>query len=110
MSRRAWYAVVGGGILVLIGLFAMRFPVYLADFDQWGWQVKCGSGLASDFAQAAAATNADSFVRDCETALLMRRLWTVPLVVLGAVAFVGTLLASALESLREETPARTAGN
>jgi hypothetical protein len=40
---------------------------------------------------------------------LLRRLWTIPMVVLGAVAFVGVLLASALESLREELPARADG-
>lgn len=114
MTKRAWYAVAGGGILVIIGLFALRFPVYIDDFDQWGWQVKCGSGLSADFAQAAAATNADHFVSDCETAVLLRRLWTVPLVVVGAIAFFGTLLGTALQSIREEQreeqPAHSSGN
>lgn len=110
MSTRAWYAVVGGGILVIIGLFAMRFPVYLDEFDQWGWQVKCGTGLSADLTQAGLTTNADHFVSDCETAVLLRRMWTVPLVVIGAYSFFATLLATALRSLREEALATTSGN
>jgi hypothetical protein len=110
VSERAWYAVAGGGILVIIGLFALRFPVYLDDFDQWGWQVKCGTGFGGDFAQAAAATNATDFVDRCGTALLVRRLWTIPLVVIGLIAFFGTLLATALVSMREELAAGASGN
>jgi hypothetical protein len=109
LSHRNWYAVVGGAVLVLVGLFVLRFPVFIDDFDQWGWQIKCGTGLSTDLSQAAAATNGTGLVDRCETALLLRRLWTIPMVVLGAVAFVGVLLATALESLREEVPAHADG-
>jgi hypothetical protein len=110
VSQRTWYAVIGGGILVIIGLFALRFPVYLDDFDQWGWQVKCGTGFGGDLAQAAAATNASDFVERCGTALLVRRLWTIPLVVIGLIAFFGTLLTTALTSMREDLAADASGN
>jgi hypothetical protein len=102
--------VIGGAVMVVIGLFAMRFPVFIADFDQWGWQIKCGSGFAGDLRQAADATNGTDFASRCESALLLRRLWAIPLVVVGAIAFVGTLLATALESLRESMPAQADGN
>lgn len=104
MTARSWYVVLGGAVLVAIGLFALRFPVYLDDFDQWGWLIKCGNGFDADFLQASQATNGTGFVEGCETAVLMRRLWTVPVVVVGAVAFFGTLLTSALASVREALP------
>jgi hypothetical protein len=45
MTRR----IVAGAVAVVlltVGLLALRWPVYLPDFDPWGVQVKCGSGLA----------------------------------------------------------------
>jgi hypothetical protein len=33
-----------GVSLVMGGLFALRFPVFLGDFDQWGFHINCGSG------------------------------------------------------------------
>jgi hypothetical protein len=101
--------VIGGAVMVAIGLFALRFPVYIADFDQWGWQLKCGTGLSGDLRQAAAATNGTGFPARCESALLFRRLWSIPLVVVGSLAFVGVLLANALESSRESLPTRADG-
>jgi hypothetical protein len=109
LSHRGWYAVIGGAVLVIVGLFALRFPVFIDDFDQWGWQIKCGTGFGADLSQAAAATNGTGFVDKCESALLLRRLWTIPMVVIGAIAFVGVLLASARESLREGLPAAADG-
>lgn len=105
MSQRAWYAVAIGVVLAGIGLFALRFPVYLDDFDQWGWHINCGTGLSGDLRQALAATNGTDFVADCHTALVVRRLWTIPLIIVGTVTFFGVLLASALQSLREALPA-----
>jgi hypothetical protein len=110
LSRRGWYLAVGGAVMVVIGLFAMRFPVFISDFDQWGWQVKCGTGFTGDLRQAADATNGTHFVSSCESALLLRRLWAIPLVVVGAIAFIGMMLATALESLREAMPAPADGN
>lgn len=107
MSQRAWYTVTIGFVLAGIGLFALRFPVYLDDFDQWGFQINCGTGFSGDLHQALAATNGADFVARCDTALLVRRLWTIPLIVVGTVAFFGVLLASALQSLREALPPET---
>ena len=64
-------------ILLCIGLFALRFPVFIDDYDQWGWQVNCGTGFTADLTQATAAVGDKNFVDQCETALIVRRLWTI---------------------------------
>jgi hypothetical protein len=66
-----------GVLLVMGGLFALRFPVFLGDVDQWGFQINCGSGLQSALTQAVIADSAGThFVDRCHTALAMRRGWT----------------------------------
>ena len=50
------------------------------------------------------------FVASCESALLLRRLWAIPLVVVSSFAFVGMLLTTALEALPEGMPAQADGN
>lgn len=35
------------------GLLALRFPVFIDAYDQFGLQVKCGSGFTTDLTQAA---------------------------------------------------------
>lgn len=101
MSKVQWYVIAIGAVFVFVGLFALRFPVYLDAFDQWGWQVKCGNGFSAQLYQAATATNGTHFVADCQSALLTRRAWTIPLVVVGSVGFFGVLMTSALSSMRE---------
>ncbi|MCT7658640.1 hypothetical protein [Mycobacterium deserti] len=88
-------------VLLAIGLLAMNFPVFLDDYDQWGWQIKCGTGFAADLAQATAAVGNGNYADECETALLMRRLWTVPLVVVSGLVGLAVLVAAAATSERE---------
>jgi hypothetical protein len=74
--------IVGGAIavtLLTIGLLALRWPVYLPEFDAWGIQVKCGSGFSADLTQARFADATDR----CQHALAMRRLWAIPVAALG---------------------------
>jgi hypothetical protein len=99
--HRLAYTGITAAVVLAIGLFAMNFPVFLDDFDQWGWQIKCGTGYAADLTQATAAVGGKDYVGDCETALMMRRIWTVPLVVLGATVGLIVLVASATTSARE---------
>jgi hypothetical protein len=98
--RLAWTGIISAVVLGL-GLFALNFPVFLADFDQYGWQIKCGTGYISDLTQAAATVGDKNYVEECESALLMRRLWTFPLVVLGGTVLLVTLVAAATTSARE---------
>jgi hypothetical protein len=99
--HRLAYTGIACAVVVGIGLLALNFPVFLDAFDHWGFQIKCGTGYAADLTQAAAAGGDQNFVDQCETALLMRRLWTVPLVAIGGLVLVVVLAASALTSARE---------
>jgi len=78
-------------------------------YDQWGFQVKCGTGFASDLSQAAAAAGQHNYVDQCETALILRRLWAIPLVAVGSIVLVvvGGVAATAWgrESVFGEDPA-----
>ena len=51
MSNQRLVILAVGVLLVMGGLFALRFPVFLGDFDQWGFQINCGSGFQSALTQ-----------------------------------------------------------
>jgi len=91
-SRRL--LMFGVGLLLLIGgLLALRFPVFLGDFDQWGFQINCGSGFHSAFSQAMIADSAGThFVDRCETAIATRRAWNIPLAVIGGLLLGASLI------------------
>lgn len=93
MGPRVWYLGVGGAVLLAIGLFALRFPVFIDGYDQWGWQIECGNGFSANLTQAenAGAVGTD-FVSACQDALLARRLWTIPLIAVGVLALMSVLL------------------
>jgi hypothetical protein len=94
MSTQRLVILAVGLVLLMGGLFALRFPVFLGDFDQWGWQINCGSGLHSAFTQAVIADSAGThFVDRCHTALAVRRAWSIPLAVAGGL-FLSALLIS----------------
>jgi hypothetical protein len=99
--HRLAYTGIVAAVVLGVGLFALNFPVFLDDYDQYGWQINCGTGYISELTQAAAAVGEKDYVDECETSLLMRRLWTVPLVVLGASVLLSVLVASATTSGRE---------
>lgn len=100
VRHRVWYIGIGGAVLLGIGLFALRFPVFIDHYDQWGWQVFCGSGFVADLTQArdAAALDGTDLVGACESALLFRRAWTVPLVLAGALAVMAVLTVATVTS------------
>ena len=107
--HRAFYIGVVCVALIAVGLLALNFPVFLDAYDQWGFQVKCGTGFASDLSQAAAAAGQHNYVDQCETALILRRLWAIPLVAVGSIVLVvvGGVAATAWgrESVFGEDPA-----
>jgi hypothetical protein len=85
MSTRRLLILAAGLLLLMTGLFALWTPVFLGDFDQWGFQINCGSGLHSAFSQAEMADSTGThFVDRCGTAIAVRRAWTIPLAVAGA--------------------------
>ncbi|MCV7170246.1 MULTISPECIES: hypothetical protein [Mycolicibacterium] len=92
MTHRAWYIGIAGAVLLGVGLFALRFPVLLDVYDQWGWQVECGNGFSADLSQADAA--GQDLVEQCDSALLLRRSWTITLSLIGLTALVAVLVAA----------------
>ena len=44
--HRAFYIGVLGVILIVAGLLALNFPVFIDAYDQLGWQIKCGTGFS----------------------------------------------------------------
>jgi hypothetical protein len=99
--HRLAYTGIVCAVLVVLGLIALNFPVFLDEFDQYGFQIKCGTGYATDLTQAAATVGQQNFVDQCETALLMRRLWTIPLVVICGLVLLAVTAASAITSGRQ---------
>jgi H+/Cl- antiporter ClcA len=99
--HRLAYTGVVCGVLVVFGLIALNFPVFLDAYDQWGFQIKCGTGYATDLTPAAATVGQHNFVDECETALLVRRLWTIPLVAISGLVLLVVTAASAITSARE---------
>jgi hypothetical protein len=99
--HRAFYIGVVCVAMIVVGLLALNFPVFLDAFDQWGFQIKCGTGYATELTQAAAAVGQHNFVDQCETALLVRRLWTIPLVAISGLVLLVVTAASAITSARE---------
>jgi hypothetical protein len=94
MSTRRLLILAAGLLLLMTGLFALWTPVFLGDFDQWGFQINCGSGLHSAFSQAEMADSTGThFVDRCGTAIAVRRAWTIPLAVAGAL-FLSALVIS----------------
>ncbi|WP_232070357.1 hypothetical protein [Mycobacterium noviomagense] len=88
------FVVLGAGVaLLMVGLLALRFPIFLADFDQWGFQINCGSAFHGSLAQAGIADAAGSnFVDQCQSAITMRRTWTIPLTAMGALLLTALLV------------------
>ncbi|MGZ4514466.1 MAG: hypothetical protein ACXVX5_07080 [Mycobacterium sp.] len=86
-------------VTLTVGLFALRFPVFIDVYDQFGWQVKCGSGLTTDLTQASSADqemndhgvarSSTNYVGRCGNALIIRRAWAIPAAALGGLTLVG---------------------
>lgn len=99
MSFRAVYIGIAGAVVLAIGLYLLSLPVYLDDFDQFGMQIPCGSGYSAHLVQATAA--GQEYVDKCGSAVMTRRLWTVPVVAIGALALIAVLFKAATSSAHE---------
>lgn len=96
MGHRSWYVGILGAVSIAVGLFVLRFPVLLDQYDSWGWQIDCGTGFAADLSQAAADESGSDVVGACGSALLTRRMWTIPLVAVGTITLILVLIRAAL--------------
>ncbi|GFG98664.1 hypothetical protein [Mycobacterium timonense] len=106
MVTRGPLIVFAAVVFLAGGLFALRFPVFIEAYDQFGWQVKCGSGFTTDLTQAANAhaphTAGGNYVGQCNDALLARRVWAIPAAALGGL----TLTCVAAAALAHDRRAR----
>ncbi len=106
--HRAFYIGVLAVALIGAGLLALNFPVFIDAYDQFGFQIKCGTGFGTNLTQAAAA-NGGNYVDQCETALMLRRIWAIPMVAIGSIVLAGVVLVAATvwgrESVFGEDPA-----
>jgi hypothetical protein len=99
VSFRAVYIGIAGALLLAIGLYLMSLPVYLDDFDQFGMQIPCGSGYGAHLVQANAA--GQEYADKCGSAVMTRRLWTIPIVAIGALGLIAVLFRAATSSAHE---------
>lgn len=81
MKNRHLLLGIAGALLVVVGLMALWWRVDLSQYDHYGMQISCGRGFRADLSQAADA--GDGLVAQCGAALLLRRIWAIPVAVLG---------------------------
>ncbi|OBI47432.1 hypothetical protein A5707_19295 [Mycobacterium kyorinense] len=82
MKNRHLLLAIAGMLLVVVGLMALWWPVFLGQYDQYGIQITCGRAYNADLSHAADA-GGDTLVSQCGTALLTRRAWAIPTAILG---------------------------
>ena len=100
LTTRRLLAMIAAAFLVLVGFLGMWWQVYLGEFDQYGIQIDCGTGFLTDLSHAERT----GLTAQCETALTIRRAWSIPLMV-GGTALVITL---ALRGSRVSRPVSSA--
>ena len=92
MTNRGWLIFCVGAVLLGAGLLALNFPVFIDAWDQWGWQVKCGTGYSTDLMQAEIDNQASlqsNMVDACQSALAVRRAWTITIALVGWILLSG---------------------
>ncbi|WP_322858149.1 hypothetical protein U8D42_22720 [Mycobacterium europaeum] len=113
MTRRGPLIFAVAAVALAIGLGALRFPVFIDAYDQFGWQVKCGSGFTTDLTQAAVADNSNghgapaqparsstNYVGQCDDALLIRRAWAISTATVGGLTLMGLAAAALAQDRR----------
>jgi hypothetical protein len=98
---RGWVDMLIGTIVLAGALIALGFPVYLGTYDRWGVQIKCGNGYYSQLLQATTDDQdharryapTSNYVDQCQSALLHRRAWAIPVGAVGALILLPELVA-----------------
>jgi len=107
MSTRRLLILSAGVLLLVTGLFTLWMPVFLGDFDQWGFRINCGTGLRSALSQAEIADSTGTHFADrCGTAIAVRRAWTIPLAMAGALLLSALLISRRAAVQRKWVPPR----
>lgn len=116
MVNRGPLIVFAAVVFLAGGLLALRLPVFIEAYDQFGWQVKCGSGFGTDLTQASSAekkptgqkadagaprTSGNDYVGQCNDALMTRRAWAIPAAALGGLTLTWAAAAALSHDRRE---------
>jgi hypothetical protein len=102
-ARRLIIAV--GAVLLLAGVIGLLVPVTVSNSN--GGTVSCGNGIATDLSGARNANDKNGanlpilnqliphtdFVAECQSSVSSRRMWTIPLAVIGVIGITGALVA-----------------
>lgn len=105
MTNRVPLIVFAAVVLLAGGTLALYFPVFIDAFDQFGWQVKCGNGFTAELTQASSAAGAArNYVDQCNSALMVRRLWAIPTAALGGMTLTWQAAAAVIRDHRRPTP------
>jgi len=100
--RRLIIAV--GAVLLVAGVIGLLVPVSVSNSN--GGTVSCGNGIATDLNGARNANDNNGanipilnqlvphtdFVAQCESSLSSRRMWAIPLAVIGVIGIAGALV------------------
>ena len=93
-----------GAVLLLAGVIGLLAPVSISDGN--GHSIGCGNAVATDLSAARNANNNSvanipilnqvvphtDYVAQCQSSVGSRRVWAIPLAVVGIIAIGGTLL------------------
>lgn len=107
-------------LLLAAGIFALGFPVLLGAYDQFGFQIGCGTGFSADLTQASSAdtapdadqhhtTSPAGYRRQCQDALMTRRVWAIPAVAASGVVLTSLTAATVLADMRHRRADRRTG-
>lgn len=100
--RRLIIAV--GAVLLVAGVIGLLVPVSVSNSN--GGTVSCGNGLATNLSSARNANDQNGanipilnqliphtdFVAECQSAVNGRRMWAIPLAVIGVLGIAGALV------------------
>ncbi|RAV18274.1 aminopeptidase [Mycolicibacterium sp. GF69] len=97
-----------GAVILLIGVIALLVPVSISGPD--GQKISCGNAIAADDTAASQANSNDpnqlknlpiideltedprDYVAECNSAIGDRRMWSIPVAIIGLVVLAGSFL------------------
>ncbi|ULE34623.1 aminopeptidase [Mycobacterium sp. IDR2000157661] len=96
--------LLAGAVVLVVGIVGLLLPVSIAGSE--GQEIGCGNAVAADYSAAREADNSNPVnlpvineivphtdaVAQCESAVSDRRMWAIPVAIIGAVLLVGGLL------------------
>ena len=96
--------LLAGVVVLLVGVIALLVPVSIPGPDNQ--KIGCGNAVAADYSAAREADNSNpvnlpilnevvphtDYVAQCESAVSDRRMWAIPVAIVGVVLLVGGFL------------------